>query len=298
MSDTRGLRLHQIIGYEYSPPNLLANGGFNIWQRGTSFTPASGNLFNADEWTNYGSNSLVTYSREASVVKHGSYSMRMVVGVTSQTWQLRQGIEHYEELEGLWLTFSVWVRCAGANQVYAGLSDHTAAGDEWAQSYYNKTAGAWEQLTVLKQIRNGQTTVANRPHSFAVSAGIVGAVPSTTIYVSGATLVVGQYPEGVPYIPPESADDWERCQRFYEYGSAFLGHASTPTPASATFVGELGFRTRKYSSPSLTGSVFTAGGGNFAGSTATASAGVDGIQLSISNSGDPGGTYAWEASVP
>ena len=46
--------------------NLLINGGFDVWQRGTTFTTPSSNYYAADRWQIYrASSSLTTTTRES-----------------------------------------------------------------------------------------------------------------------------------------------------------------------------------------------------------------------------------------
>lgn len=55
-----------VAAQSQSNRNKLINGGFDVWQRGTSFN--SGSTYNADRW--WGNNSAVTttWSQESTIV--------------------------------------------------------------------------------------------------------------------------------------------------------------------------------------------------------------------------------------
>jgi hypothetical protein len=56
---------------------------------------------------------------------------------------------------------------------------------------------------------------------------------NATFYMDGATLAIGYFPEGVPYVPLHPAQDMERCLRFYQNdattydGTIWSGYATS-----------------------------------------------------------------------
>lgn len=91
--------------------NVIINGGFDIWQRGTSFASTSG--YFADRWTNLADLSGVTASQQTSGVPNGSrYYLRLTSTAGSSYWSSYQFIEtsNAATLWGKTAVFSAKVR--------------------------------------------------------------------------------------------------------------------------------------------------------------------------------------------
>jgi len=72
--------------------NFVVGGGFDIWQRGTSFASTSG--YFADRWTNLGDFSGVTASQQTSGAPIGSrYFLRLTSTAGSSYWSSYQFLE-------------------------------------------------------------------------------------------------------------------------------------------------------------------------------------------------------------
>lgn len=304
MSDDRGFRPHQVVGYEYVPNNLLVNPGFEIWQRGASFTPAAGaNAFTADEWLlDLAGTDTGTVSRIASNYL-GRYAAQLALTSGTNGSILYQGVENYDAYEGQWLTFSADIAATTTNTARIVLFDRVggAAGtSDIVYSGYHSGGGSWERFTVTKQIRGSlDASGTDLPHLFAIGAGL-RVDGSNTAQIDNASLVVGRYPEGVPYLPLNPAEDLVRCQRFYEYDEDFGGRIfwSGDTTNGSVYSSGAPFKSRKYAVPTVTLANATANG--FPAASGSASVGLDGIQESrTANSGVSGGYFAsnWTAEV-
>lgn len=219
MSYDRGQRFHQVIGYEHIPENLLVNPGFEFWQRGTgsvSIAP-NGRAFRADEWQatcGPSGGGTTTYQASLSPVS-GSYAADVNYTGTDNA-NFMQGIECFNSLEGLTLTFSVWLKTSGSN-VTVGIGDATSGGQD--NTYVSHSgSGNWERLTVIRTIRTGLTTFGVWPHDYGLIVW-VNTQGAARFYVDDAVLVVGNFLEGVPFVPLSRARDLARCQRYYQAGS-------------------------------------------------------------------------------
>lgn len=226
MSDTRGLRPHQIVGYEYVPPNLLTNGGFGIWQRNTDATYTGANYFmtGADEWMLAYSEAAdsVRVLRNSSMVPAGAtYSCELRPLTTTKSWTLNSCIECAPELSGLTITFSIDVwSTSRADRIWIGA--YNGSTYVYSPTIYHSGSGNWERLTAIltmPTVVNGANRSYGYAHTFGIRCSVGNDGYNHTFYVANAMAVVGKYPEGVPYVPLTPAEDWERCQRFYQAGT-------------------------------------------------------------------------------
>lgn len=244
--------------------NILDNGGFEIWQRGTSLI---GNGYICDRWEALasGGSPVYTVSRDNTTIRPDSeYSLKLNLtnaGGTSYVW-IRQQIEKYKDYRGRTLSVSCWVYTTGANKMRLRISD--SAGSSYS-SYHGGTG--WEKLTVTRAIDLAST-------SLAVWLIYDQNVTAEIFYLDDAMFVLGSQP--VDYVPLSSAEEWDRCLRYYEVAkaeiSAFNGDASwhdlsttiiynakkvsIPTvslnPGGIAFVGDAdtsGFLLRRYTAP-------------------------------------------------
>jgi hypothetical protein len=90
--------------------NYLINGGFDIWQRGTSFPSQS--VYTADRWYNSGSNAITGSQQSTNPPSGSRYFFRQTATSTSGYYNLDQYIEtaNAAQLWGKTVTFSVKLR--------------------------------------------------------------------------------------------------------------------------------------------------------------------------------------------
>jgi hypothetical protein len=132
-----------------------------------------------------------------------------------------QKVEALGQLRGQTLTFAVTIKSTVASRVRVFFEDNLAV---YAYSAYNTGTGA-ERLTVTTTFPAAATTLLVGVH---VDTG------TCTVEVNDAVLVVG--PSAPPFQPLHSADDFDRCVRYYEVigsgttGEIFgVGHAIAAT---------------------------------------------------------------------
>jgi len=196
--------------------NMLINGGFAFWQRGTSFSSPALGVYTADGWycTKNGSPTF-TIAREGGAGNYDvfPYSLKLDVTVAGGL-----GIGVIQSLEGLIggslngrvISISARVKCSVANKIQIGFAD---AGS-WRFSSSNAGTG-WETLTLTTTVSavgsNGELTAAIGCLSHL--GGLAATVVSTT-YIDSVMLTVGNVP--INFISMHPADDLVRCQRYYE----------------------------------------------------------------------------------
>ena len=99
--------------------NLLINGGFDVWQRGTTFTSPSATYYAADRWQIYrASTSLTTTTRQSftlgqqEVPGNPKYFMRVDnTPDADSTWmEIAQHVEDVTQFSDKWVTLSFWMK--------------------------------------------------------------------------------------------------------------------------------------------------------------------------------------------
>lgn len=166
----------------YGLPNLLTNGGFDLFQRGTSAQP--------DLWTASGT---VTWLRTSDTNRPTVARATAVGGAF-----LFQKLENPTDFAGVPVTLSIDVKSAGGGTVRV---DDGVGGTQVA---IPNTAGAWQRLTV-------RHTVAAAPTRLGVQI-----TPGTnSVDLDAAMLSTGSWTNAA-YTPVPPADDLVRAMRYYE----------------------------------------------------------------------------------
>lgn len=211
----------QVPGAQIS---ILDNGGFEIWQRGTSFTHSSTNasgytqVYDTDRWksslyTGATGSLTVTVSQNSSVVQSGQYSLEcnITTSTGSNYFTLVQFIENYQAYQGKTLTLSIWINTTRTDinlEMYDGFTGSVSS--------YHPGDGTWHQLTLTKTISSSATSLQILVGQNGTPVAATGAY-----YVDSAMLVVGSQPANFVALHPQV--DLARCQRYYEYLSGSNG---------------------------------------------------------------------------
>jgi hypothetical protein len=231
------------LGPDVARANLLTNGGFEIWQRGTgAFTAYL--AYGPDRWIlQPNSPDTMSVSRNTANVDTGSAACAAVTFThsTGSGSLFRQRIEDVANLKTRTLTFSMRVSCATANAVRIGIADNV---NPYVYSAYHPGDGTYHTLSVTLTVAATATTL-----------DVFGDFEaSCTAYIDNAMLVVGSQP--ADYVPMHPADDLARCLRYYEMVGApadatlwFEAYAST---ANQNFSWPIGFKAQKAVTPTAT----------------------------------------------
>ena len=237
-------RVAQNIGHE----NILINGGFEIWQRGTSFsTPADG-AYTADRWQNKGATGptfTITQENGAGNVDNGQYSLKLNVTVTGSgvSASVAQWVENYQYYAGKTISASVRVKTTITK---VRLQIDTGVGG--AYSAYHSGSGNWETLTITYAVESNVSAlglyIGQRNEGSNIQTGI--------FYADSAMMVVGTEPQA--FVPLIISDDLARCQRYYEKGTITdtIDPIQRLSGANATYPNNLNFKQTKATVPTVT----------------------------------------------
>jgi len=187
--------------------NLLTNGGFEIWQRGNGpFTATS--AFAADRWSlALAAGDTLSVSRDSANADVGSVYCAACTYVrsTGSSW-LNQLLSVNNDgpmaLRGRTMTLSIRVKTSTPNAVRAVYADGLG---NFFYGPYHTGDNTYQTLSYTF------TWPASGSTAFRVGVDFEA---SCTAYVDNAMLVVGAV--AADYAPLHPADDFARCERYYE----------------------------------------------------------------------------------
>src|SRR5215467_3631052 len=188
------------LGTDTARLNLLTNGGFEIWQRGTSFTGPNG-AWSADRWQiNLNGTSAMTVAKDTATLPAGSTASMSVVYTHNVASNIQQKLEDTKGVQRP-CSFSILARSSVASAVRPWWSND--GGTTKTYGAYHSGGGQYETLSVTNFTFSG---------GFPMVGVEFGA--SGTFYLDNAMLVVGSV--AADYAPLHPADDLARCLRYYE----------------------------------------------------------------------------------
>ena len=136
--------------------NVIINGDFRIWQRGTSHTSTATNEYSADRFRTEGNNLSTTISRQAftagqtDVPNFPTYYARVATSAkpsSGQYWGLMQRIEApLNARQGQTYTLSYWVRSTSGT-VAASAFTYGFGGSGAARSNSPELTTTWQKVT-------------------------------------------------------------------------------------------------------------------------------------------------------
>lgn len=277
-------------GFQYptSHRNIVINGAFDIWQRGTSFTSVSP-FYCADRWqmTRAGAVAGGTFSRQLAGVGVPSYSCARLSrdsgnASTAALWLATSfETQRIAELRNEYVTISFWAR-AGANALFTGLTATlqygTGTDGSVATGSFTAQAAAFsasQTLTTSWQL----FTITGLVPANATQLGVwLSYTPTGTagaadyVEITAVQLEKGQF--ATPFERQQIQMTLAQCQRYFARfggstgtGYSYLGTGLT-TGASLARVG-ISLPVPMRGSPTVAFSTTTAVAANTGGAGAT-----------------------------
>lgn len=265
--------------------NILTNGGFEIWQRGSGPFGADG-VIGPDKWRIDSGGVAYAVSRQTNNPDpvYGGTSTAYVTVSGAGTISLRQDIENFADYKGRTITLSVRVNANPIGSVRCWVFD----GGSSSYSQYN-IGTPWERLSVTHKVYSSASTL--RVYISCTGPSFVGHIDSVMLSVGSGV---------VDYIPPNVADEMARCFRYYEaFGGSAGAHLVTGQVAGATYAyAAFPYKVRKATTPTITFggiiNVTQATGTQVAGTPSAAAINGDVFQLGM---GGGSGLVAGNASM-
>ncbi len=238
--------------------NILINGGFEFWQRGTSFSSPADSTVQADRWTHYQNGAPVyTVSQESGAgnVDSGQYSFKLNITSVggSTSFQYRQYVEDYFPYLNKPISLSVRVKSNAALRVaiYDGIT--------FTASSPHSGGGTFETLTVTATPSSSANQV---DVVFGFGTNATGTPVVSTSYIDSAMLVLGSEP--INFVAKNYETELAQCQRYYEKSYNIETSPATNTAlglqrftavqigVTSVITGTVPFKVTKRAAPTIT----------------------------------------------
>jgi hypothetical protein len=237
-----------VLGVDYSTlqygQNHIINGGFDIWQRGTSFTPVSGYGFGADRWqvfsagTSTGTMSRQAFTAGAAPVPgyEGTFFMR-VRSTNTGTW-FKQNIEDVRAFAGQTVTLSFWAKASSSASIgFLPAQDFGTGGS----TFVDIAAGSVFDLTTSWARYTRTFTVPSISGKTVGSNSLFRALFYTPTINVDFDIWGVQLEQGLEATPfkrhaPSIQGELAACQRYYQryLSETAYGHFASGIPFSTT----------------------------------------------------------------
>ena len=178
--------------------NLIINGGFDVWQRGTSFSPTGSRMYTADRWSFEGASLTISRSTDVPSGHLFKYSAR-IQNTSGATSNNRSYIEDLNTLlpNGIPWTLSAWVKVtSGGINLDLGDTDVVSGGFS--------TSSVWTKISVSSSSRN--TAGVNAFLDIFVDA-------NTDAYITGIQLELGSV--ATDFEHRSYGEELALCQRYF-----------------------------------------------------------------------------------
>jgi hypothetical protein len=212
-------------GLRYNPnytagKNFAINGGFDIWQRGTSFsTTNGGNAYNADRWTYYGGGTG-TITQSTALLRDGAqYALRFTSTSASGNADIYQMMEtpNTVQLQGKVITLSVYVAGTAGKTAQVVLGSSTVDNDGLFGSYTTLTASGTNSVTTTGSYQRitAQFTIPSTARTLRM--GLTHGALASTEFISWAQvqLEVGSTATNFSRTGGTIQGELAACQRYF-----------------------------------------------------------------------------------
>ena len=218
--------------------NLIINGGFDVWQRGTSFTPAEVYGYSADR-TRLSSGSTVNITKESATIEGNVVNtLKHSITSTGVGWNTRynQRIEEFDYFKNKTFTLSFWVKSSrthalSSSQIYFGGGGINTL-DLYADYNMGDVTPTWTKKVITFSV--GDLSTATGTYVDLV-IGITSDGAAIDIEYAQMQLELGSV--ATEFEHRSYGEELALCERYYEKGLGYGAH--------------WGFRTTKRVTPSM-----------------------------------------------
>lgn len=198
--------------------NILINGDFRVWQRGTSGTHSGGGIY-VDRWREYTDTGSGTQSKDTTIGVPGvaSQSYKFTAGGSATNFSLWQIIEsaNCSYLAGQVVTFSFYASVSSARNLTVTFSSSTTTDAAWTGSWSTFSSTV---ISVGTSMARHTVTVTVPSTMKTMNVGISSGSPNlsagSSVNITGAQLEVGSI--ATPFERRPIDVETRLCQRYYQ----------------------------------------------------------------------------------
>ena len=286
---SRARDLGSLINSTAAGKNVVINGGFDVWQRGTSFTVNNNVIYTTDRWillsTNTGGNvvaSQQTFTPGTAPVAgyEGTFFLRNTAtsptGASFNVWQHK--IENVRTLAGQTVTLSFWAKADSSRTVLSQFFQNFGTGGSTevytGTSYVYSVNTNWQRFTTTLLMPSISAKTVGAGSSLRLEF-VLPINVSSTIDIWGVQLEAGSSATPFSLAGGDIQGELAKCQRYYQrlqFGSPYLALASNNLASfSNSYASSIPFVTPMRVGPSIS---FTDNSGNASRFTGYASSGA------------------------
>ncbi len=218
--------------------NKIINGDFGVWQRGTSFTASSSDLYTSDRWVllDYTGGSTVcsrqTFTAGTAPVSgyEGSFYAQLVRSgsPTSGNTSFAQRIENVRTFAGQTVTVSFWAKASASLSFFSEVDQNFGSGGSstvFGSATTFTATTSWQRFTYTTNVASisGKTIGTNSYLYLNFNVGF--AAGAFTLQIWGVQLEAGSVATAFQTATGTLQGELAACQRYY-YRATFTTSAS------------------------------------------------------------------------
>ena len=208
--------------------NMLINGGFDVWQRGTVRTNMpSGTYYSADRWHGYSEVSGRTYSQDTTEALSIGFKSCLKAINSTVSPSFYQKIEDVRTAAGKYVTLSFWIKADKTHKpTPQKIEQYFGSGGSASVAVsvpVIEITTEWKKFTITVMLPSvAGKTIGDGSYILVYPFTMD---PSTTYWTTGWQFELGSV--ATPFEHRPYAEELALCQRYYEVGEiAFPGSLS------------------------------------------------------------------------
>jgi len=200
-----------VVNLKSGRKNLIINGGFDVWQRGTSFSSAE---YTSDRWKAQIQASTGTHTQDSDAPSGFRYSLKETCTGTSSWFQVGQAVEYknFAHLVGQEVTLSFYAKAS-----FTGLTSRVrkATTEDANTIFSGTTVVAPAHILTTSWARYTTTfTIPTDAKALTLEFSETGWSNGDTFNITGVQLELGS--QATDFEREDYGTTLSRCQRYYE----------------------------------------------------------------------------------